>query len=228
MWRGGSVLSTGLRFHTPPGATGSYPNPCVEGPCIPISTSELMSRKTCRRINEPGHAHELTFSCYRRLPLLSRDRSRKWLIEAIETARQTMRFDLWAYVIMPEHAHILVRPRDPSYDMSRLLWQIKRPVGRRAIQYLEEHDPRWLNRLLTVHADGKIERRFWQSGGGYDRNVVEASTLYSMIDYIHLNPVRRGQVDRPEDSEWSSARWYAGIRPVPIEIDPNLPRLYDV
>jgi len=94
-----------------------------------------MPRKMCRRINEPGHAYELTFSCYRPLPLLARDRSRKWLIEAIETARQRMRFDLWAYVIMPEHFHLLLRPRDPSYGMSRLLCQIKRPVGRRAVHY---------------------------------------------------------------------------------------------
>jgi hypothetical protein len=46
------------------------------------------------------------------------------------------------------------------------------------------------------------------------------------IDPMHLNPVRRGLVERPEDWEWSSARWYAGIRPVPLEIDSTLPRTY--
>jgi putative transposase len=40
-----------------------------------------------------------------------------------------------------------------------------------------------------------------------------------MIEYIHANPVRRGLVARIEDWEWSSARWYAGIRPVKIEMD---------
>ena len=44
-----------------------------------------------------------------------------------------------------------------------------------------------------------------------------------MIDYIHLNPVRRGLVERPEDWKWSSFPWYAGVRPVPLEIDPTLP-----
>ncbi len=63
-----------------------------------------MARKRCRRYDEVGHAHELTFSCDRRLPLLSRDRTRHWLIEAIQAARGRTRFDLWAYVIMPEHA----------------------------------------------------------------------------------------------------------------------------
>jgi putative transposase len=46
-----------------------------------------MHRKKLQHFNLPGHAHELTFSCYRRLPLLSRDRTRQWMIEAIESAR---------------------------------------------------------------------------------------------------------------------------------------------
>ena len=44
-----------------------------------------------------------------------------------------------------------------------------------------------------------------------------------MVDYIHGNPVRRGLVARPEDWQWSSARWYAGIPPVRIEIDNTRP-----
>jgi hypothetical protein len=40
-----------------------------------------------------------------------------------------------------------------------------------------------------------------------------------MIDYLHTNPVRRGLVAKAEDWEWSSARWYAGMRPVKIEMD---------
>jgi hypothetical protein len=43
---------------------------------------------------------------------------------------------------------------------------------------------------------------------------------------IHHNPVRRGLCKRAIDWEWSSARWYAGIRPVPIEMDATLPMTY--
>jgi putative transposase len=70
-----------------------------------------MIRKRCRRYDDPGHAHALTFSCYRRLPLLSKDQTRRWLIEAIDVARRLVHFDLWAYVIMPEHAHLLLAPQ---------------------------------------------------------------------------------------------------------------------
>lgn len=68
--------------------------------------------------------------------------------------------------------------------------------------------------------------RFWQPGGGYDRNVVEVATVHQMIEYLHANPIRRGLVEHAEDWEWSSARWYAGIRPVRIDMDDTIPALH--
>jgi putative transposase len=62
----------------------------------------------------------------------------------------------------------------------------------------------------------KRRRRYNEPG---QPNITSAEALRAMIEYIHLNPVRRGLVKRPEDWEYSSARWYAGRRPVPIEMD---------
>jgi prepilin-type processing-associated H-X9-DG protein len=64
-----------------------------------------------------------------------------------------------------------------------------------------------------------VRHRFWQPGGGYDRNITSSAVLRAVIDYLHANPVRRGLVARAEDWEWSSARWYAGLRPVKLEMD---------
>ncbi|MHC5540876.1 REP-associated tyrosine transposase [Singulisphaera rosea] len=187
-----------------------------------------MIRKTCQRKNDPGHAHEPTFSCYRRLPLLSRDRTRLWLIDAIDKARNETPFRLWAYVIMPEHAHLLISPREDRYDVSEILWRIKRPVARNAFYFLEKHAPHWLEKLTVRQPDATSVRRFWQAGGGYDRNIVQAQTTRSVVDYLHANPVKRGLVGRPDEWEWSSARWYEGIRPVPLEMDEGLPRIYEL
>ena len=178
--------------------------------------------KQCQRFNDPGHAHELTFSCYQRLPLLSRERTCHWLAEAIDAARNRLQFDLWAYVFMPEHVHLVIRPRAPNYRISDILWRIKRPVGTKAVAFLEQNAPSWLQKLTCRRSDGGTERRFWQAGGGYDRNLIEPATIRRVIDYIHCNPVRRGLVARAEDWRWSSAGWYAGLRPVPLEIDATL------
>jgi putative transposase len=72
--------------------------------------------------------------------------------------------------------------------------------------YLKESAPEWLERL-TVRRGQRVERRFWQPGGGYDRNVFEPHTLLAMIEYIRANPVTRGLVKRAEDWKWSSAGW---------------------
>ena len=45
-----------------------------------------------------------------------------------------------------------------------------------------------------------------------------------MIEYLHANPVRRGLVAKAEDWEWSSARWLAGQRRVPLRMDEDVLR----
>jgi len=179
-----------------------------------------MQRRTPRRraFHDPGHAHELTFSCYRGLALLASDLTRGWLAESIEEARSQQDLDLWAFVFMPEHVHLIVRPRRAVYAIATILRSIKGPVGRRAIAYLEAHHPAWLPRL-TRERGGRTERVFWQPGGGYDRNVDEPGTLMAMIEYIHQNPVRRGLVGRPADWRWSSAGWYGGQDVCPLRPD---------
>jgi putative transposase len=165
-----------------------------------------------RTYNEPGHAHELTFSCYRRFRFLTAERTCSWLAEAIEQARSALDFALGAYVFMPEHAHLLVWPRQPQYEMAAICKAIKEPVGSRAMAHLKAHAPHWLPRV-TRRQGPCVERLFWQSGGGFDRNIWEPRTLRAVIDSIHMNPVRRGLVERVTDWHWSSAGWFEGGEP---------------
>jgi putative transposase len=164
-------------------------------------------RQHRRNYNTPGHAHVLTFSCYHRFRFLLADRTCQWLADAINFARREYDFALWAYVFMPEHAHLLVHPQRNAYDIAEIRHAIKYPVGERALRFLEREAPQWLPRITRQRGD-KTERLFWQSGGGYDRNIDNPRTLLSEIDYIHLNPVRRGLVQRAVEWKWSSAGWF--------------------
>jgi putative transposase len=87
-----------------------------------------------------------------------------------------------------------------------------------AIRYLKSNAPEWLARV-TLREGSRLRHRFWQPGGGYDRNITSTEALRAVIEYIHANPVRRGLVARAEDWEWSSARWYAGLRPAKLQMD---------
>ncbi len=162
-------------------------------------------RKKCRRYNEPGHAHSLTFSCFCRRPFLARDRTRSWLVEAIDRARQIHGFDLWAYVIMPEHVHLLIRPRDARYSVSRILTSLKRPVSLKALSHVRRSAPDFLSQMEDRQPSGRVHYRFWQRGGGYDRNLTEPKAVWAEIDYFHANPVRRGLCETPTAWPWSSA-----------------------
>jgi len=184
-------------------------------------------RKKVRLRNVPGDAHFSTFSCCHRWPLLSKDRTRLWLIGALAAARIKHSFDLWAWVIMLEHVHLLLYPRLAEYDMSDILRDIKQPVAKRAMRYLRQHAPWYLEKLTTVTKNG-AERHFWQCGPGYDENVNEVKAIHEIIQYIHLNPVRRGLVEKAEDWIWSSARDWAGLESPWIQVDRTVPTLYIV
>ena len=171
-----------------------------------------------RNFNLPGHAHELTFSCYHNFEFLKAERTCLWLIEAIDTARQKHDVAVWAYVFMPDHVHLLICPRQAEYDIAAIRQTIKEPVARKAVRYLKRHSPEWLSRI-TVGKGEQTRSQFWQKGGGYDRNITEPATLQKMIDYIHRKPVRRGFVERATDWKWSSAGWFAGGGESPLKMD---------
>ena len=185
-------------------------------------------RKTIRHFDLPGDAHFLTFSCFRRLPLLSKDRTRKWVVEALENARAKYRFQLWAWVIMPEHVHLLIFPTsEVSGHIASILADIKRPVAQRAIAFLVERKSMFLERL-TVKNKHRIYRRFWQAGPGQDHNIYDPDTGYRVVEYIHNNPVRRGLVNRPEDWYGSSARDWLGETNLRIRVDRTLPSVVEI
>lgn len=183
-------------------------------------------RRTCKRYNDPGHAHALTFSCFRRQPFLSKDRSRIWLIDAIDRARAKHNFHVWAYVIMPEHAHLLLWPTTLAYEISQILNSIKQSVSKRALLHIRREAPEFLPRMADQRLNGEIHYRFWQRGGGYDRNVIEPSTTHWHVEYFHNNPVRRGLCTMPKEWLWSSAADYAGIRVGPLALNrESLPKV---
>jgi len=173
--------------------------------------------------NDPGHAHELTFSCYEKYAFLSKDRTCEWLAEQLDVVRRELNDHLYAYVFMPDHVHLVVMPNEREYDTSIFLKRLKEPISRKAVQFLKQESPEWLERI-RVRRGSKVEHHFWQPERGYDRNIVKGKTLLAMIEYTHMNPVRKGFVQQPKEWKWSSAGWFEGqplndLQPDPIPID---------
>ena len=177
------------------------------------------NRKQCQRINEPGHAHCLTFSCFRRQRWLVTDQIYQWITDAINRAGEKHQLDVWAYVIMPEHVHLLFLPRTPDYSISKVLTTLKQSVSNKVLNRVRQERPEFLQKMADVQPNGQVSYRFWQRGGGYDRNLYKSKSIQAEIEYIHANPVRRKLCERPTDWIWSSAREHAEIETGPVRLD---------
>ncbi len=172
--------------------------------------------KTRRRFEHRQHARLINFTCYHNQDFLRSERTCTWLIQAIERARSIHGFGLLAYCIMPNHIHLLIFPRG---TLPPILTSIKQPVANRAIHWVKTNAPTFLPAMSHKKPDGRIVHRFWQRGGGYDRNLWTPRHIWKAIDYIHMNPVEAGLCEKPEDWQWSSARYFTRQRTGPIRID---------
>ena len=167
-----------------------------------------------------GNVHCLTFSTFRRQSFFTGKHAGTWFQEAIVDARRRSPFHLFAYVIMPEHVHLVLQPL-PGVMMRGILWQLKCPMAQRVLGWVRKNHPEYLKLMADVQPSGKTAHRFWQRGGGYDRNLRSPSDVNEKIRYIHENPVRRGLVSRPEDCPLSSAsQWITNLEgPVSLNLD---------
>lgn len=202
--------------------------PSLPWACFNIKSYQIMPpthRKLCKRFDIDGDAHCLTFSCFQRLPLFSRKRSCSWMCCALNKGREKKLYDLWAYVIMPEHVHIVLLPK-PGVKISQILTLLKQSVSKRALNWLYQYAPDFLTKLTDSQPNGKKCYRFWQRGGGYDRNLRTVSDIYEKIEYIHNNPVRKELSSIAKDWYWSSCQaWETGVD-TPVAIDrQSMPRL---
>ncbi len=166
---------------------------------------DQLHRKRIKHFEEERHVHELTFSCLARQPLLANDLWRGWFCEILESACDRHEFLLLAYVLMPEHIHLLVCPGGSSSRIPNFLGDLKRLFSRRVKRSLTVARDPLLDRLTVRQRPGVTTFRFWQEGPGYDRNLMSPKAIVAAMQYIHANPVRRGLCQRAVDWNWSSA-----------------------
>jgi putative transposase len=160
--------------------------------------------KGLRRYYGHGDLHFLTFSCYRRLPLLGTAGTRNVFVEALAEIRERYEFLLVGYVVMPEHVHLLISESSTSTP-STVLKVLKQRVSRD----------------VRRNGDGAGEDlpRFWQLRF-YNFNVYSAEKRREKLEYMHLNPVVRGLVTNPGAWIWSSFWFYEKGEPGLVPIDP--------
>jgi putative transposase len=168
-----------------------------------------------KRIYGQGHLHFLTFSCYRRLPLLKIARARDIFVKELGKLRDEMEFQLIGYVVMPEHVHLLIS--EPKQGTpSTMLQKLKLRVAQKLRRRRRSKNSAQLG--LPFEGTGEPPRAFWQARF-YDFNVYTSGKQKEKLNYMHANPVVRGLVEHPRDWAWSSWGFYWGGDAGMVRID---------
>ena len=97
------------------------------------------------------------------------------------------------------------------YLVGRILRDLKKFTAKKIIEAIENNESesrkKWL--LWLLKKDGKIW--FWNEGY-HGEEIFTKKFLDSKINYIHLNPVRAGIVEKEEEYLHSSCGEFYGIR----------------
>ena len=150
-----------------------------------------------RRYQQTQNFHFITFSCHRRQPLLETGTAKDIAERLLEKTRRKQGLHIAAYVLMPEHVHLLTD--EPATDTLAIFLQI-------------------FKQLTSRELKPSGEKQLWQRRY-YDFNVHSEEKRMEKVRYIHRNPVTRGLVTHPDEYRWSSFKHYATGEVGTVEIE---------
>jgi putative transposase len=108
-----------------------------------------------------------------------------FLIDWFSTAQRRVWFDLMAFVVMPDHYHLVLA-------LGEIL-SLSEAIGK-----VNENPARLIRRAAG------LPRSFWQDGF-HDHLIRPTEDVRKYIEYVHMNPVEANLVLKPEDWPFSSA-----------------------
>jgi putative transposase len=173
------------------------------------------------KIDHPGRLYFCTFTVVDWVDVFTRKIYNDIVLDSFTYCRTFKELQIWAYVIMSNHVHCILSAK--KQNLPDIIRDFKRHTASKilnAIQSYEESRRDWMMKRFEFAARSNVRNsphQFWQ----HDNHAEELNTLKftaQKLDYIHLNPVRAGLVEKPEDWLYSSARNYMFL-PSLMEID---------
>ena len=161
------------------------------------------------KIYEPDKPHFLTSTVINWLPIFTRPNTTQIILDSFCYLQQTQAVKLYAYVILENHLHWIAQ----ADDLNKEIIRFKSYTAKMLIRYFETHKvKRILDELRFRKKQHKQDRQYqlWEEGS-HPQCLQNLDMLRQKVDYIHLNPVKRGYVDDAVHWRYSSARNYAGM-----------------
>lgn len=140
------------------------------------------------RFSQVGAYYAITTNADGRRPLFADDTCASIVARRLAGAHYALHFEPLAWVVMPDHVHIVLRLDNDSLS--------------RAIQAFKSHAARAINSARTT--TGPV----WQAGF-YDHCIRTEEDLFKQARYVIENPLRRGLTERLDDYPYWWCRWVA-------------------
>lgn len=160
-------------------------------------------------------AYFITMTVVEWIDLFTRSNYKDTIIESLKYCQKQKGLEIYAYVIMPSHIHLLCRVIE-GYEFSNFVRDFKRHTSKELIKNIIEQPESRRDWLLVQFKEAglgaKKEQHYkiWQDGY-HAIDTWSHQFIYQKLNYIHNNPVEDKTVVKPEDYLYSSARNYADM-----------------
>jgi REP element-mobilizing transposase RayT len=168
----------------------------------------------------PEHLYFVTGSLLGWRPLFTRPAYAMIVLNSLDWHRKQGRFQLYVYVIMPTHFHVITKPAE-NQTISANLQSLGSFTAHAILQQLRADN--LADELAFFAAEREPDRseqhQIWQPMQA--KNIYTPAFLRKKLEYIHNNPVAKkwDLTERRDEYAYSSARFYdRGIEPI-IAVD---------
>lgn len=151
-----------------------------------------------------GDIEFFTVTCLNWQTLLKEDKHKQIILDSLEFLVKDERIWLYAYVIMPNHMHILWRKQNDWIEKNVQQHFLKYTAQQIKFNLLE-NNPNELSKYTSTQSDRQFH--FWERRA-YRARINTRAVIEQKINYIHYNPVKSGLCKLPEDYLYSSASYY--------------------
>lgn len=165
-------------------------------------------------ISKDNPCYYFTSVTNNRLPVFRTGKLKEITCKAISEARKSSEISIFAYVIMPDHFHIITGGKLKPSEILRYLNGV---TARRVIDYLKENNFNTsLEKLKHFEQKRGYKYSLWEHHS--DTFIITSESMFMQkVNYIHLNPVRAGLAENMDDYLYSSVRIW---KRKPLEIEP--------
>jgi putative transposase len=166
------------------------------------------------KIRDQQKLYFVSFAVVYWLDVFIRNEYKNILLDSLKHCQKTKGLEIYAWCIMTSHVHLIIGTT--GNKMEDILRDFKSFTSRSIRNAIQEHPSEsrrewmlWLMERAGKKNSNNNDYQFWQQ----DNHPIELWDNYMMdqkLEYLHMNPVLSGFVDRPEAYLYSSARDYAG------------------